>query len=451
MPGAEKLVFTRRHRVCAGDGPAGDGAVVARQLDAVLMCAGFKLSGGLLCWLGQMDAGYVTDRAVQVIGWARELAGAHVQHNAYFIDFPANVPAAEEFWLSLILESAREAAVTGQASLRGGLVHGSFVFDLLSLPGYGRYQHTFEEMLAHHDELIPLLADRVTVISLGGTAESEAAALYRDLAGSAAPLSGDDLEALRLLAGECTGMPVPDIPVRENRAVINAVRVRAGLAPAVASTTDVLRLAAELSEADVTLTRPPVFRSLPRAQRAAVMRALQGAADAGGFSEVPSRAELWKRVGERLHPHEFPQFPAAQDVFAAARGETGARSIASRAEEAFRAGNVAAAAEILSAAPGALWRAADRLLRAASAGDLEGICCCLKAAAPRVAGRVLLGVREHWVTGPAGAAAVFSRTAAAAHGWPVTPGRPWMRMLSRGCWRSSTKRSQGVSPRAAPW
>ena len=69
---AEKLIFTKRHRVVLpGPAPRGDGATVARQLDAVL--------------LSQLDPGYVIDEAVKVIAWARELTGGHVKHNAYFI------------------------------------------------------------------------------------------------------------------------------------------------------------------------------------------------------------------------------------------------------------------------------------------------------------------------------------------------------------------------------
>jgi hypothetical protein len=34
------------------------------------------------------------------------------------------------------------------------------VVDLLTLPSYGNYRHTYAEMLAHHDELIAAAGDR---------------------------------------------------------------------------------------------------------------------------------------------------------------------------------------------------------------------------------------------------------------------------------------------------
>jgi hypothetical protein len=65
---AEKLIFTMRHRVIVDPGaPAGDGRAAARQLGAVLMCAGCKCSRQLLERLAGCDGGYVIDKAVTMI------------------------------------------------------------------------------------------------------------------------------------------------------------------------------------------------------------------------------------------------------------------------------------------------------------------------------------------------------------------------------------------------
>ena len=139
-------------------------------------------------------------------------------------------------------------------------------------------------MLAAHDELIPAVSDRVTVLHLGGTLDDEAQELYLRLAASAVPLSADDTDAPRLLAQWCadtvfadTGQP-DDIPVRESRAVINAARLRAGLPPLVTTVTDVLRLARELSGGDVSLREPTRFVSLRRREHEALLAALDGVA-----------------------------------------------------------------------------------------------------------------------------------------------------------------------------
>ncbi|HEX4830000.1 MAG TPA: TerD family protein [Trebonia sp.] len=431
MTSVEKLVFSLRHRVivpAAPEAPTQDGAVAARQVDAVLMDAGFKCSGELLAALGALAPAAVIDLGAELIGWARELAGDHVRHNAYFIDFPAGVPDTLDFWLSCLREAlagpataARVQAMPGTDGDGDGDGDGP-AFNLLSLPRYGRYQHTYEEMVARHDELVPALSDRVTVVHLGATLAREAAALYGELAASPVPLSAEALDALRFLAayhgGLVEGVIEGEIKVRENKAVINAARVRAGLAPAADTPTDVLRLAAELSGADVTLTTPPRFRSLPRAQRRALLAALDAVIEAAParLADVGRHAEQWKRLGERLHPHEanaafHGSAPGSASVFAVARGELAAPSLAAQAEAAFASGDVTRAARTLAASPGMLWRAADRVLRTAAqssaqngtaAGPAPGdvtarLLEAFAQTAPKVSGRVLLSVREHLV------------------------------------------------------
>jgi hypothetical protein len=389
----EQVVFARTHRVSLDTARDGHDAVTeARQLDAVLMSTGFKLSADLLRALSVLDPPYVIDRAVEIIGWARELSGDHVRHNAYFIDFPANVPDTLEFWADCL----REAVLAGGQVRHFAVLNTDglqFFTDLLSLPGYGRYRHAYEEMLARHDELIPLMTDRMTIIHLGVSAAQEAAALYAELAGSAVPLSGEGLAGLRVLAQACLG-EMPEIPVRENRAVVNAVRVRAGIMPSVTTVTDILRLAAELSGSGVTLAEPPRFRSLPRPQRHLLMQSLDALTP---VNDVVRHREQWKRLGERLHPHEYPQYPVAQLAFAAARGEQEVTTLAGKAEQAFRRGDTVSAAKWLSVAPGMLWRSADRLLRTADPGDLTALMKGFSGAAPDVSARVLLSAGEHLV------------------------------------------------------
>lgn len=270
-------------------------------------------------------------------------------------------------------------------------------------------------MLAHHDELIPALTDRMTILHLADSLAAQSAGLFAELAGSAVPLSGERLDALRLLAGALAGQSVPEVLMRENLAVINAARVRAGSMPVVGTPDDVLRLAAELCGGDVTLRTPTRFVSLPRPQRRLLLAALGRVAD-GRLGDVPRHAEQWKRLGERLHPHESAS-DAVRSVFAVARGETRARSLMSRAEAAFTAGDALEAAVVLADAPGMLWRSADRLLRTVRPADIDVLAGRFATAAPDVSGRVLLSVREHLqnpTSGPTGRGS--SRTGTAAPG-----------------------------------
>lgn len=394
----EKLIIQKTLRVPASTGAAGDGTPVARQLDAALLDVGFSASRALLEHVGGLATGPALDLASTVVSAVRELVGDHVRHNAYFIGFPDDVPDTVEFWV----ERLRAAVRTGggqatEAQLRDAVTSGGL--NLLDLPGYGTYQHTYAELLAAHDELVAGAGDRVTVLRLGDTADAEASRLYLALAGSSTPHGEADLAILSELAiARADGEQPAEIPVRENRAVLNGIRLVLG-EPLVAvdTTTDVLRLACQVSGGDVSLATPTRFRAFRRRERRIMLAALDEVvgANPGKLGDVARYAEPWKRLGERLHPHEYGQWPHARDVFAVARGERRVRNLAGRAESAIRAGAIGQAATVLSAAPGMLLRSADRLLRLASGPERDTVVEAVTGALGSASGRVLCSLREH--------------------------------------------------------
>lgn len=388
MDNLETLVIARRLRVPIGDGPAdsppGWGEVAARQLDAALLSVGFTCSAALLERLARLRGENVLDLGVRVLAAVRELVGDHVQHNAYFIDFPRNVPDTMEFWAGLMRETLLDPVAATRVQ--------PATLNLLALPGYGHYQHAYADLLAAHAELIPLAGDRVTVLQLGTSLESEARELYFSLAGSQVPLSAEDLAALRTLAAFCTDEP-EHIPVRENRAVVNEARLAAGRPLLVDTVTDVLRLACGCSGGDVTLATPTRFRSFRRAERRALLQALDAVASPAKLGDVPRHREQWKRLGERLHPHEQPRYPRAAHVFEVARGVRRARGFDSQVEAALSEGRTGEAVELLEKAPGALLRRLDHLLRTGTAP--AAVLDAAEKAAAGASGRVLLSLREH--------------------------------------------------------
>ncbi|GHE42409.1 hypothetical protein GCM10018771_23600 [Streptomyces cellulosae] len=394
--GLASLVIRHTHRLPAPEGSAGQGGAAARQFDAALMSVGFKLSAELLERLSGLSEAAVVHTARRTLRAVSEMVGDHVRHNAYFIDFPANVPDTEEFWTECVRKALADDAARG--SVLTQLSRG--VLNLLTLPTYGRYQHTYEQLLAAQDELIASAGDRVTVLHLGRNLDDELTDLYLALAGSTTPLGEEHLDDLRTLARHCALGPQPEsIPVRENRAVVNEARLMAGADLLLDTVTDVLRLACALSGGDVTLQEPTRFRSLPRPVRRALLAGLDAvvAANAAKLADVHAHREPFKRLGERLHPHEYPRWPHAAEVFAVARGEKEARSFDSRLERLLDAYDVPGAVRLLEAAPGKLFRALDLLLRIAS-GQEEGdaVVDAAVRVAPRVSGRVVLSVREHF-------------------------------------------------------
>ncbi|WP_030389682.1 TerD family protein [Streptomyces sp. NRRL S-241] len=391
----EPLVIRHTHRIPRPTGPVGEGAVVAQQFDAALMSVGFKLSAELLAHLSGLAEGAVVETAVRTLGTVREMVGDHVRHNVYFIDFPANVPDTFDFWTRCIADAlADDETRTGTLEqLSAGVV------DLLTLPSYGNYRHAYAEMLAHHDELIAAAGDRMTVLHLGGALDDDITSLYLALAGSATPLGEDGLRDLADLAGHCADGPQPaEIPVRENRAVINQARLMAGAGLLLDTVTDVLRLACALVGGDVTLQEPTRLSTLPRSVRRALLAGLDAvvAAAPAKLADVHAHRERWKRLGERLHPHEYPQWPHAADVFAVARGEKTARSLESRVDELLARADTTAAVALLKSAPGKLFRSLDHLLRDSYTQDERDVVVeAAEQVLADVSGRVVLAVRQH--------------------------------------------------------
>lgn len=70
----ELLVIPHTHRLPPPTGPAGEGAVAARQFDAALMSVGFKLSAQPLERLPGLPEGTVVDTAVRTLVTVQEMA-----------------------------------------------------------------------------------------------------------------------------------------------------------------------------------------------------------------------------------------------------------------------------------------------------------------------------------------------------------------------------------------
>jgi hypothetical protein len=185
--------------------------------------------------------------------------------------------------------------------------------------------------------------------------------------------------------------------MRENRAVINQIRLVNGAPLLIDTVTDVLRLACALSDGDVTLVETTKFKSFGRAKRHALMMALDNVIEKtpDKLADVNQYREQWKRLSERLHPHEYPQYPNAQEVFTVARGEKRVRSMAAHVELAFADGNIGKAISLLMTQPGMLIRNVDRILQNASEEEVETLLESVRMVVSRVSGRVILSVREH--------------------------------------------------------
>jgi hypothetical protein len=390
-----EVIFKKRLRIVRLDASEkGRSLGTARQLDTTLLSAGFKLSSEGFDYIAKLNSSDATSLATRVVQYAKALVGDHVKHNVYFKEFPKNVPATEEFWMECILKAWQDEEIRPVllTTLSAGYIN------LLDLPDYGRYLHSYEEMAQVQKPLKKNGKERVTIVNLGSTLQSEMDELYFSLAGSNAPLSEDDRELLSKLSIACLTSPQPEkIPIRENRALINAARINGSADLLVDTVTDILRLATHLSGGDVTLEKASKFKALSRPVRRTLMTSLERVVSINPevkLADVRRYPEMWKRLGERLHPHEY-SLENACFVFEVARGEKKIATLNSKIESEMAAGRVSGAITIASTAPGVLARQADRLLRHGDVSDNQWLLENFEKVMPRISGRVLLSFREH--------------------------------------------------------
>jgi hypothetical protein len=250
----------------------------------------------------------------------------------------------------------------------------------------------------------PPLADRPVcrIIRLGAREDFEA--IFTLLAQSKSPFSPQDQEDVKWFVaqyGDGIARLLPDaIPCKENLGFLGAELVRNATGAAavldghVRTATDVLRLAAAMSEGDVSLAAPCKFGKFRRAERVLLL---------GWIERAENRTEdmlrwrgRWVRLAERLHPGEyaarFPQTAAAFDVI---RNDRPFATYNGWIEEALQQWDADLALDLLDGRPGELARRLDHLVRI-SLDDAVAVTARFRAHADKVSTPVLLQALTHF-------------------------------------------------------
>ena len=240
------------------------------------------------------------------------------------------------------------------------------------------------------------------IIELGSLADFEL--IFTQICASKTSISQQDREDLAWFVGrygeEIARLLPPEIPSKENRAIVGALLLQTKLEIAkefvgrnFKTATDVLRLVAALSEGDVSLAKSFVIGKLSRPMRRQILMLLE---KCKALEEDLRRHKMrWIRVAERLHIGEFAgKFPRVAAAFDALRNGT-IETFAGRVERCIEARDVAGALELLNARPGELARRLDHLLRLDAARADETL-AAFQSAAANVATPVLLQVKAHF-------------------------------------------------------
>lgn len=358
---------------------------IARQLDIALVSEGFKASPALMEYVASLNSANATELSNHVLNAVKDLIGSKVNHNVYFKEFPNNIPDTIEFWTELVTRTYGE----GNESLWNG--------NLLELDGYGKYAHSYEEMVAAQEEFMPQVKRKAKILHLGSTLQGESYSLYLSLAESTVVANEDDVKLLDQLATIHVNDPQPErIPVRENRAVINQARLNAEQPILVDTVTDVLRLAVFLSGGDVSLKTNTKFRKFNYKERFAMIKALEDivSANKNKLGDVYKHRKQLKKLAYRLYLYKYKHFKNARMVFKTAWNDVNL-SFEARVEKAFAEGNTEEVVNLLKNAPGLFVRNLNRILLNAKLGELKTVTNSLEKVVEKVETPTLVSLRQY--------------------------------------------------------
>lgn len=389
-----KTILTKTFRVSRLFNSHGKSIKTAKQLDAALLQSGFKLSADLFEYISGLASEDALQLAKKILPAVKKLIGDHVKHNTYFIDFPNNIPDTEAFWSECILDALKDPEAAEKVTFQ---LENIGLIKLIDLPKYGRYLHTYDDMVAVHEAFVESASDRVTILHLGDTLEAESLKLYHTLAGSKVPLSETDRDLLQTLAHVHLNDPQPmAIPIRENKALINSIRLAKGQSLLVNTPTDILRLACALSEGDVTLSTNTKFKPFSRPIRRSLVTALHDIVTnkPNKLQDIVTYRERWKRLARYLHIKDYKKCTGAQTAIDVAYKKIKINTLSTEVEKEFSKGHTLKAAQLLSSNPGVLFRNLDRILREYS-NKSSVLMQIIRDAAKDVSTRVLLSLREH--------------------------------------------------------
>ena len=331
---------------------------------------GFAFSPELTANLTNQPADFVKTFYVELVGILKELAGDDVKYEPFYPNFPSQVAEASdaELFVNAILHYLT----------RGKL-----------FPDYPK------------DERFPLLFDE-KLKEVGVCSEAEFLKIFTNLLSSAVPISEKDKEDVRWFVEnvEYASLVPDEIPIKETKAFFGALLLEKGDAESASklfgTATDVLRLLASVSNADVSLSKKVRFRKLRRPERRFFMDLLTkvGPLDEDMFRNRP----LWITAGEIIHPGEFAKtakYGAVVASFATLRSNDKPAFFGGKLEKAYASNDWKTALELLSTRPGDFARNLDRILRIPKV-DANAVVSEFSKVADKVSARVLWQAKSHF-------------------------------------------------------
>ncbi len=244
--------------------------------------------------------------------------------------------------------------------------------------------------------------NKLKVISLGTIEDAER--VFVNLASANTSISDEDKEVIKYFIesykDKAINLLPQVIPIKENAAYIASIIMK-NIVPYenivkkyIKTSTDVLRLAAALSEGDISLGKVSRFISFKRSERKLMLSIID--ADNNNEENMIKYKNEFIRLGEKLHPGEYKKkFNKAYEVFYKLRNNIKIETFNGALESAVKDNNIEYAVKMLKSRPGIFARNLDRLLRKSS--NCQFILDNFRECAQEVSSSVLLVVRDHFL------------------------------------------------------
>jgi hypothetical protein len=330
---------------------------------------GYTFSKGLFNSLCKKDESYINDFYLEIVSVLKTNLGANVVYKPMYPNFPQQVMDSSYFELYF-----------------NAILH--YWSDGVVLPEYEK-----KERLPFSDYL------KYKVIDIGDKKEFEQ--IFTNLCSSKTSLSETDKEDIKFFIESYNKdilSLIPDnIPLKENVALIGSILQNNNLLNEnyykhFQTATDVLRFAVSLSNGDISLAENTKFISFKRSTRKMLLQLLD---NCGNIEEDMLRYKgQWIKLGERLHPGEYPNFSFSAKAFHKIRNNIKIETFNGKVQKSININNIKQSLSLLKTRPGDFARKLDYLFRTFK--DHKDIIKTFESVAKNVSIPVLLQVKEHF-------------------------------------------------------
>lgn len=348
-------------------------ATVIKNLESV----GYRFSENAIEKLKTMDSKHIVDIYFEIINIIRELTGSDRIYIPFYPNFPNHVMNVSEAEL-----------------LMDKLIY-----------AFSGFQYLPEEGVEERPQLQKWLD--LKVIDFGDTRDFKD--IFTNIILSKTSISDTDKNDLSWFAEHIPSefiriiSSVEQVPLRENAALISSlcikyvdwdINVMSFVYENTVTANDVLRLAVAMSDGDISLASPTIFKSFKRKHRRLLLNLLSLC---GNIEEDMKRyKERWIRLGERLHPSEYPEFEKVVTAFHKLRNKIHISTYGGRLEEVMKLGDIELITRQLKERPGEFARKLDSVIRNYSMEDGLLIVEEFSKVASQVSTTVLLQVYKHF-------------------------------------------------------